>query len=68
MIKLISEYIIVGMDIKTIKVNIIEDSATTNIERNIANLAKELINEQSKYLIKNDVSTDISAICNKIGK
>jgi hypothetical protein len=67
MIKILNEYIIVGMDVKKISVRLLEDSSTTNIERSIANLSKTLIEESAKQMIQ-DISPEVKDICRNIGK
>jgi hypothetical protein len=68
MIKILSEYIIVGAELKNIKLNLVEDESTTNVERAVANLSKALIEDYSKQTIKNNISNEVSDICKGIGK
>jgi hypothetical protein len=67
MIKILNEYIIVGIDVKKISVRLLEDESTTNIERSIANLSKTLIEESAKQMVQ-DISPEVSDICRNIGK
>jgi hypothetical protein len=68
MIKILSEYIIVGAELKNIKLNLVEDESTTDVERAVANLSKALIEDYSKQTIKNNISNEVSDICKGIGK
>jgi hypothetical protein len=68
MIKILSEYIIIGAELKNIKLNLVEDESTTNVERAVANLSKALIEDYSKQTIKNNISNEVSDICKGIGK
>lgn len=68
MIKILSEYIIIRAELKNIKLNLVEDESTTNVERAVANLSKVLIEDYSKQTIKNNISNEVSDICKGIGK
>jgi hypothetical protein len=68
MIKILSEYIIIRAELKNIKLNLVEDESTTNVERAVANLSKVLIEDYSKQMIKNNISNEVSDICKGIGK